>query len=99
MRYDPSGWHGRADYGGNLSEEGDSCSGFRRQKSSNGEEKTQSPTCPALTVGIQIATEDLIPAQRQACSHKQGGLKGVPVKPFCGSDFFALILQRDILDK
>lgn len=99
MPYDPSGWHGRADYGGNLSKEGDSCSGFRSQKSSNGEEKTQSLTRPGPAVGIQIATEDLIPAQRQARSHKQGGLKGVPVKPFCGSDFFTLILQRDILDK
>lgn len=56
-------------------------------------------TCPALALIIQIVTEDLIPAQRQARSHKQGGLKGVPVKPFCESYFFTLILQRDILDK
>lgn len=82
-----------------MSEEGDSCSGFRSRKAVTGREKTRYTTCPALALGIQIVTEDLILAQRQARSHKQWGLKGVPVKPFCESYFFTLILQRDILDK
>lgn len=65
-----------------------------QEESSNGEEKTRYPG-PEYS----IVTEDLKPAQRQAHSHKQGGLKGVPVKPFCESYFFTLILQWDILDK